>query len=131
MIDISQYRLQIGIFRQKVFRKKFLFHNEFYETASWNKNKSGDSAFFVAKLLFNSHISGIVRNFRTHVFVSGFYFFLNTGSLPVSQVWINKTHIIFRKGKNLKWKLIFNQCNQVVTRNTASFSLKKFQLLYQ
>ena len=52
MIDISQYRLQIGIFRQKVFRKKFLFHNEFYETASWNKNKSGDSAFFVAKLLF-------------------------------------------------------------------------------
>ena len=41
MNDIVQYRCQIGVFRQKVFSKKFLYKQEYYETASWNRNQSG------------------------------------------------------------------------------------------
>ena len=79
---------------------------------------------------WTSLLNGIVRKFRARVFAPGFHFFLNTGSLPIPQVWRNKTHIIFRRRKILKWKLIFNQCNQISNRNTASFLLYKFQLSF-
>ena len=88
--------------------------------------------FFVVflSLVFGSLLNGIGRKFRARVFAPGFHFFLNTGSLPIPQVWRNKTHIIFRRRKILKWKLIFNQCNQISNRNTASLLLYKFQLSF-
>ena len=52
MIDIVQYRCQIGLFGQKIFSKKFLFKQEFYETASWNKDQSGDIALLSVKFIF-------------------------------------------------------------------------------
>ena len=83
-----------------------------------------------APWVWGSLLNGIGRKFRARVFAPGFHFFLNTGSLPIPQVWRNKTHIIFRRRKILKWKLIFNQCNQISNRNTASFLLYKFQLSF-
>ena len=51
MIDISQYRCQIGIFRQKAFNKKFLYKQEYYESASWNRNKSGENILCATKFI--------------------------------------------------------------------------------
>ena len=92
-----------------------------------NEPKYKKKSFFSLKI---SLLNGIGRKFRARVFAPGFHFFLNTGSLPIPQVWRNKTHIIFRRRKILKWKLIFNQCNQISNRNTASFLLYKFQLSF-
>ena len=52
MIDISQYRLNIGLFKQKVLRKKFLMPQELDETASWNKNESCFFMLCLFKLCF-------------------------------------------------------------------------------
>ena len=52
MINISQYRFRIGSFKQRVFRKKFLMHQEFDEIARWNKNRSGVIALLVGKVCF-------------------------------------------------------------------------------
>ena len=45
------------------------------------KNKSGRVS--QMKCVPDSLPHGIARKFRTRVIVSGFYFFLNTGSLPI------------------------------------------------
>ena len=54
MIDIIQYRSQIGLFRQKVFSKKFLFKQNYESIASWNRDFSGKNLFlfsnFIVKL---------------------------------------------------------------------------------
>ena len=76
-----------------------------------------------------SHLNGIIRNFRTRVFAPGFYFFLyRFSTYPVGLDKWNSYH--FLPGKNWKWELIFNQCNQVLNSNTASFRLWMFQLLF-
>ena len=49
-----------------------------------------------------SHVNGIGRNFRTRVFVSGFYYFLNTGSLLIPQVWGKTNSLYFSPRKKLR-----------------------------
>ena len=52
--------------------------------------------------VIGSPIDGIARNFRTRVFVSGFYYFLNTGSLLIPQVWGKTNSLYFSPRKKLK-----------------------------
>ena len=51
MIDIVQYRCQIGLFGQKIFRKKFLFKQDHYEKASWNRSQSGNNTLLTIKFI--------------------------------------------------------------------------------
>ena len=51
MIDISQHRCTIGIIRQKVFKRKFLYNQKYYETESWNKNQSGENLYRATKFI--------------------------------------------------------------------------------
>ena len=52
MIDITQYRSHIGLFRQKCFSRDYLYRRKFYETASWNEDKTGKIALLSVQFLF-------------------------------------------------------------------------------
>ena len=51
MVDISQYRYQIGLFRQKSFSRKFLLTPEYYRSDSSDR-KVGENVFLVTKTVF-------------------------------------------------------------------------------
>ena len=60
MNDIVQYRCRIGVFRQKVYSKKFLYKQEYYETASWNRNQSGVNTLHALKFILKFIILSVL-----------------------------------------------------------------------
>ena len=60
MIDIVQYRCQIGLFGQKLFSKKFLFKQEYYDTASWKRNQSGANTLHALKFILKFVILSVL-----------------------------------------------------------------------
>ena len=52
MIDIVQYRCQIGLFKQKIFSNKFLNRPEYEDRSDWTKMKSGEDVIAEIKTVF-------------------------------------------------------------------------------
>ena len=52
MIDINTYRSRIGLFSPKIKARKYLFRRQYYDTFTWNENRSGKNTLLILQSIF-------------------------------------------------------------------------------
>jgi hypothetical protein len=52
MIDINTYRSRIGLFSPKIKARKFVYRRQYYDTFTWNENRSGKNTLLLLQSIF-------------------------------------------------------------------------------